>query len=333
VEKELLLIREIFGSDSDLDEVIVSAAGDNDGSKCQNAIVKDLFKCQGAKLEQFRACKADKLRGRGTTKAASAQELQDECLGTGSNGIPDPKTKISKRCVTGLNKTISTKCADSDPNSLFPGCAGEPLQPCLDQKVECEVCMALNALDALERNCDEFDDGALNGSCLAECGNGVLETGEVCEADGDCGVSQVCENCDCVGTGDVRITLTWADVNDLDLHVIDPSGEEIYYGNKTSASGGELDVDSNASCSNPTTTPAENIFWPTGVAPTGSYTVLVNYYANCSGGASQPDFTVVTDVDGVETTYHGTATTPDGTCGECAPATSCVCESVVIFAR
>ena len=49
-----------------------------------------------------------------------------------------------------------------------------------------------------------------------------------------------------VGTGDVQVTLSWDTDSDVDLHVVDPSGEEIFYGNRESASGGMLDLDSNA---------------------------------------------------------------------------------------
>lgn len=51
-----------------------------------------------------------------------------------------------------------------------------------------------------------------------------------------------------VGTGDVQVTLSWNADSDVDLHVVDPSGEEIYWSNRRSASGGQLDLDSNAAC-------------------------------------------------------------------------------------
>jgi hypothetical protein len=163
------------------------------------------------------------------------------------------------------------------------------------------------------------------------CGNATIDPGETCEQNSDCSGGAVCEECQCVGSGDVRVTLSWADANDLDLHVIDPNGEEIYYDNPTSASGGTLDVDANPGCVGSTVTPVENVFWPSGSAPSGTYTVLVNYYQNCPGGAATPGFSVETLVDGTETTYAGTATTPDSTCGLCEPATSCQCESVTTF--
>jgi pimeloyl-ACP methyl ester carboxylesterase len=163
IAKELDLIHAIFGSD--LDMVVVDMATQKDDAKCQQAIAKAVQKCQDTKLKEFNACKKNKLKGKGTPKAASPGELQAECLGTGVNGIPDGKGKINKACVTKINGAISKKCGTSDTDTLFPGCAGEPLQPCLDQKVECEVCKALNALDGLIRDCDEFDDGVVNDSC------------------------------------------------------------------------------------------------------------------------------------------------------------------------
>ena len=41
-----------------------------------------------------------------------------------------------------------------------------------------------------------------------------------------------------VGTGDVQVTVTWDADSDLDLHVVEPSGEEIFYGHPVSATGG-----------------------------------------------------------------------------------------------
>ena len=86
----------------------------------------------------------------------------------------------------------------------------------------------------------------------------------------------------CAGMGVPHISLAWDNQNDLDLHVIDPNGEEIFYKHKKAKSGGMLDVDANAR--QPfTSQPIENIFWPVGVnAPRGLYKVYVKYYAKHS---------------------------------------------------
>ena len=75
------------------------------------------------------------------------------------------------------------------------------------------------------------------------------------------------------GYGDVKFTLSWNTDVDLDLYVAEPNGEIIWYGNRVSVTGGQLDVD------NTTGYGPENIFWPTVKAPTGTYTVWVEMYS------------------------------------------------------
>lgn len=101
-----------------------------------------------------------------------------------------------------------------------------------------------------------------------------------------------------VGRGDVQISVAWSDTSDVDLHVVDPAGEEIYFGHINSVSGGFLDLDSNAACSRQNVTATspgvhnsnENVVWPTGGAPSGTYKVVLDYWSPC--GNAQTDWVV-----------------------------------------
>lgn len=98
-----------------------------------------------------------------------------------------------------------------------------------------------------------------------------------------------------VGTGDVQINVSWSGASDVDLSVQDPNGELLYYGNRTAASGGSLDLDSNAACTIDGKN-AENIVWPTGRAPTGPYKVTVRYFDDC--GVARSDWVVTVQLKG-----------------------------------
>jgi hypothetical protein len=106
------------------------------------------------------------------------------------------------------------------------------------------------------------------------------------------------------GTGEVQVNISWNSKADVDLYVVDPVGEEVYYAHRTSLSGGELDIDSNAACI--TDGPrAENIFWSFGeVPPRGHYVVRVNYWSACSELSTDYVVTIRTK-DGVAETYTG----------------------------
>lgn len=84
-----------------------------------------------------------------------------------------------------------------------------------------------------------------------------------------------------LGGGDMQATLTWSHAADMDLHALEPDDTQIYYGNPTSSTGGELDHDSNVGCGDDSQV-AENIRWPVGSAPAGSYFFRVNTFSQCS---------------------------------------------------
>ncbi len=105
------------------------------------------------------------------------------------------------------------------------------------------------------------------------------------------------------GGGSVQLTLRWEREVDLDLHVVDPNDEEIYFGDTTSASGGYLDHD-DTDGGTPSDPAVENIYWESN-APSGSYTVSVKYY----DGSGSTDYEVIVTMDGeIYGTYTGTLT-------------------------
>ena len=102
---------------------------------------------------------------------------------------------------------------------------------------------------------------------------------------------------------DVRISLIWDNRNDLDLHVFPPSGEEIYFRNKSSRCGGVLDVDRNVR--GETTTPVENVRWSAGTAPGGSYRVVVQNYGFHEQDKEPTPWRLEVEVDGDLLHYEG----------------------------
>lgn len=112
-------------------------------------------------------------------------------------------------------------------------------------------------------------------------------------------------------SGAVQISLAWEDRNDLDLHVYAPSGERIYFNQRRSECGGELDVDMNA---RPTSvTPVENVVWKDN-PPSGTYRVGVHFYRHHRrrGTKQRTTFTLRTAALGEVAEFTGTLQFGDG---------------------
>lgn len=68
----------------------------------------------------------------------------------------------------------------------------------------------------------------------------------------------------------LRVSLSWFNTDDLDIHVIEPNGNRIYFGNKSN----KLDVDMNVG--GESREPVENVSWNTIVD--GKYKIIVNNF-------------------------------------------------------
>lgn len=90
--------------------------------------------------------------------------------------------------------------------------------------------------------------------------------------------------------GILQISLAWSNRNDLDLHLITPDDERIFYGKREGAAGGELDVDMNVEPESDQ--PVENITWKSQRPSKGRYRIQVHFYAHHRQQPERSPFTV-----------------------------------------
>ncbi len=157
------MIRDIFGADLDL--ALITRVDDKDAAKCQESTLKSTGQCQRARLKAFNRCKKTGLR---KDIVRDSADLED-CLGD------DPRGAVARVCDPVMGKLakriLPRRCVAKGVDLLasFPGCATndvEDLATCVNEIIECRVCRALNQADDLAVDCDLFDDGETNTSCL-----------------------------------------------------------------------------------------------------------------------------------------------------------------------
>jgi len=115
------------------------------------------------------------------------------------------------------------------------------------------------------------------------------------------------EAIDCASTpstGDVQVLLTWNNYNDLDLICTDPQGETVWFKNKRVTSGGQLQIDMNVKYPD-SKNPIENIFWPNGGAPAGSYNVYLLYYKQHEPNINETPYSIQVKYLGKSEYYNG----------------------------
>lgn len=99
----------------------------------------------------------------------------------------------------------------------------------------------------------------------------------------------------------LRVSLSWENYTDLDIHAVTPGKQHIYYGSRHSTCGGALDVDANGGRAT-TMTPVENIRWQRN-APNGRYRFFVNNFQERADGKTP--FKVELESRGKVWTHHG----------------------------
>jgi len=101
----------------------------------------------------------------------------------------------------------------------------------------------------------------------------------------------------------LRTSLGWSNSDDLDLSVIEPDKNTIYYGDRVNhMTTGNLDVDMNAGSHNNAIDPVENIVWTdSSKMKSGKYSVMVTQYTQRN--TSTDGFEVELEFDGKVYTY------------------------------
>ncbi|MHA1302119.1 MAG: hypothetical protein ACTSPI_00255 [Candidatus Heimdallarchaeaceae archaeon] len=98
----------------------------------------------------------------------------------------------------------------------------------------------------------------------------------------------------------LRLSLSWFNIDDLDIHVVEPNRNHIYYGNKHSLTSGHLDVDMNVT--NFVKDAVENIVWTRkDKMKKGTYGVKINNFSKRE--TSDVGFAVEMEIGGQVNTY------------------------------
>jgi len=116
-----------------------------------------------------------------------------------------------------------------------------------------------------------------------------------------------------VQVGDPQFTLLWDTTVDIDLHVIEPGGKEIFWNDRKGRRGGELDVDNTEGFG------PENIYWmkqnedgsrELGPGPPGEYRWFVEYYGGNRGIPLNTRWKVRVKHEGRVEIFQGRLTVP-----------------------
>lgn len=137
------------------------------GCKCQNTVLGQAGKLLATYVKSFNACtkrqfKADAI----TTNVELAACLLDPALLDPKGKIPGTLSKLSGA----IEKNCAAPVTDPLPNGLCAGMTGTALGDCAARRARCNACLTIYYGNELgmnfHRECDLFDDGASNSSCV-----------------------------------------------------------------------------------------------------------------------------------------------------------------------
>lgn len=158
------LIHDLFG-----DPVTAAVIGlDSGDARCLDTVLKRGVQAFAAIAKGHRQCKRDGLRSGAVLDAAT---LDAAC---GAFAQVDAGGKAQAR-LTHLVGDVGVACGTTTAGlaTLFPGldapchADGGALGGCVAERIRCRTCLALNEADGQHIDCDLFDDGVDDASCVA----------------------------------------------------------------------------------------------------------------------------------------------------------------------
>ena len=159
-EQSLGLVQDVFGRDAG--NTIATRAVDADTASCQLVAAKGATRIFAKQLQQFTHCLKDGLKDGTLNDAASLDACLDE--------IPNDSQGKVARLTESLERNISRKCDPAAIPQALPGRCADAGNPatCITERTTCRACLQLaDAHDLSTRDCDLFDDGSDNDSCIA----------------------------------------------------------------------------------------------------------------------------------------------------------------------
>src|SRR5581483_10815561 len=153
---DLLRLPAIFGAD--VDAALAAGRGDRGVGLCQTCVVRGMARVAAARVKEFDACVTAGLR-RGTIQSAA---------GLGACLDADAKHRVA-RAIARAGRSVRKKCATTSIPTALPGeCAAsgaDAVFDCVTGRLQCGVCLAVDAADGVGRLCHTYADGVATVFC------------------------------------------------------------------------------------------------------------------------------------------------------------------------
>jgi hypothetical protein len=163
----LALLEDLFGPT--LNGVVIERAADSGGAACQGELWKQAQSALETIWKEAARTQRRALAGRkDAAPAGSGSDLQDalRTLFAASEKVEGALAKVEETARAGCKRAANLAAA-------FPGrCKATGAAPdaaalggCVRERVLCQGCRSVGAMQALALPCDALDDGAIDGSC------------------------------------------------------------------------------------------------------------------------------------------------------------------------